>query len=115
LSLRTLTWRIQQEAFGEHDKATLRRLESYGLKGVGDQRTQQLKARTVLVREFSSTRHTITIVTVGFVWQEKTYSGLSAIAPGTDLDSLACVKARAKGRQATVPNGRPARSISRTR
>ena len=30
LLLRTLAWRIQEKAFGGHDKATLRLLESYG-------------------------------------------------------------------------------------
>ena len=46
----------------------------------GDQRCQRLKSGTVLVREFGGTRHTVTIVPEGFVWQEKTYSSLSAIA-----------------------------------
>ena len=80
LLLRTLAWRLQEKAFGGHDKATLRLLEAYGQKRPGDQRCQRLKAGTVLVREFGGTRHTVTIVPEGFVWQEKTYSSLSAIA-----------------------------------
>jgi hypothetical protein len=80
LLLRTLAWRIQEKAFGGHDKATLRLLETYGQKKVGDARCQRLKAGTVLVREFGGTRHTVTIVPEGFVWQEKTYSSLTAIA-----------------------------------
>ena len=78
--LRTLAWRLQEKAFGGHDKATQRLLETYGQKRLGDQRCQRLKAGTVLVREFGGTRHTVTIAPGGFVWQEKTYSSLSAIA-----------------------------------
>jgi len=34
----------------------------------------------VLIRDFGGTRHTVTIVSDGFVWQEKTYASLSSIA-----------------------------------
>ncbi len=80
LLLRTLAWRIQEKAFGGHDKATERLLEAHGQKKAGDARCQRLKAGTVLVREFGGARHTVTIVPEGFVWQEKTYSSLTAIA-----------------------------------
>jgi hypothetical protein len=80
LLLRTLAWRIQEKAFGGHDRATLKLLESYGQKRAGDQRCQRLKAGTVLVREFGGTHHKVTIMPEGFLWQEKTYSSLSAIA-----------------------------------
>jgi hypothetical protein len=80
LLLRTLAWRIQEKAFGGHDKATLRLLQAYGQKKPGDARCQRLKAGTILVREFGGTRHTVTIVPEGFVWQEKTWSSLTAIA-----------------------------------
>jgi hypothetical protein len=80
LLLRTLTWRIQEKAFGGHDKATLKLLEPYGQKRAGDQRCQCLKAGTVLIRDFDGVRHSVTILPEGFVWQDKTYSSLSAIA-----------------------------------
>jgi hypothetical protein len=80
LLLRMLAWRIQERAFGGHDKATLRLLAGFGQKRAGDRRVQRLKAGTVLVREFGGTRHTVTIVPEGFVWQEKTYPSLTAIA-----------------------------------
>jgi len=80
LLLRTLTWRLQEKAFGGHDKSTRKLLEGCGAKRSGDQRVGRLKAGTVLVREFSGTRHSVTIVPEGFVWQERTYSSLSAIA-----------------------------------
>ena len=80
LLLRTLTWRLQEKAFGGHDKATLKLVEDYGQKRAGDQRCQRLKAGTVLIREFGGIRHTVTIVPDGFVWKDKTYPSLSAIA-----------------------------------
>jgi hypothetical protein len=80
LLLRTLAWQLQEKAFGGHDKATLQLLEAYGQKQAGDARCQRLKAGTVLVREFGGARYTVTIVREGFVWQEKTYSSLTAIA-----------------------------------
>jgi hypothetical protein len=80
LVLRTLAWRLQEKAFGGHDKATLKLLETYDQKRAGDQRCRRLKAGTVLIRDFGGSRHTVTIVPEGFLWQEKTYSSLSAIA-----------------------------------
>jgi len=44
LLLRTLAWRLQEKAFGGHDRATLRLLEAYGQKKAGDTRCQRLKA-----------------------------------------------------------------------
>jgi hypothetical protein len=80
LLLRTLAWRVQEKAFGGHDKGTLGLLEAHGQKRAGDQRCQRLKTGTVLIRDFGGFRHTVTILPEGFVWQEKTYSSLSAIA-----------------------------------
>src|SRR6185437_14257926 len=62
LLLRTLAWRIQEKAFGGHDKATLKVLEGYRQKRAGDQRCQRLKPGTALFREFGGTHHTVTIV-----------------------------------------------------
>jgi Protein of unknown function (DUF2924) len=78
LLLRTLAWRLQENAFSTHDKAILKLLEAQ--KRPGDERCQRLKAGTVLIRDFGGARHTVTIVPEGFAWQEKTYSSLSAIA-----------------------------------
>ena len=80
LLLRTLAWRLQEKAFGGHDRATLKFLEELGQKRPGDQRLQRLKTGTVLIRDFEGVRHTVSIVQGGFVWQEKTYASLSAIA-----------------------------------
>ena len=80
LLLRTLAWRLQEKAFGGHDRATVKLLDAYGQKRAGDQRCQRLKTGTVLIREFQGVRHTVTLVQGGFVWQDKTYPSLSAIA-----------------------------------
>jgi hypothetical protein len=80
LLLRTLAWRLQEKAFGGHDKVTLKLLEAYRQKRARDQRCQRLKTGTVLIREFDGVRHTVTLANGGFVWQGKTYSNLSAIA-----------------------------------
>jgi hypothetical protein len=81
LLLRTLAWRIQEKAFGGHDKATLKLLDGYGRKKGGDQHRRRLKTGTVLMREFEGSRHTVTIVPDGFLWQEKTFCGHSTLRP----------------------------------
>jgi hypothetical protein len=80
LLLRSLAWRLQEKAFGGHDRATLKLLEECGHRKPGDQRCQRLKTGTVLIRDFEGTRYTVSIVPGGFIWQEKAYSSLSAIA-----------------------------------
>ena len=85
LLLRALAWRLHEKAFGGHDKATERLLDRYVKKpketAPGEGRLyQRLKTGTVLVREFNGIRHTVTLVPEGFIWQEETYSSLSAIA-----------------------------------
>ena len=80
LLLRMLAWRLQEKSFGGHDRATVRLLAAYGRAKEGGQLCRRLKAGTVLIREFEGTRHTVTIGPDGYVWQDKTYSSLSAIA-----------------------------------
>lgn len=80
LLLRTLAWRIQEKVFGDHDKATLQLLKALGRKKEGDQIYRRLKAGTVILRDFEGTRHTVTVVPDGYLWQEKTWSSLTAIA-----------------------------------
>jgi Protein of unknown function (DUF2924) len=80
LLLRTLAWRLQEKAFGGHDRATLKLLEEYGKNKPGDQRCQRLKTGTVLIRDFEGVRYTVTIMPGGFIWQEKAYASLSVIA-----------------------------------
>jgi hypothetical protein len=74
LLLRTLAWRLQEKAFGGHDRATMKLLEECGKNRPGDQRLHRLKTGTVLIRDFEGTRHTVSIVPGGFIWQEKNYA-----------------------------------------
>lgn len=81
LLCRMLVWRLQERAFGGHDAATVKLLSTYALgKAAEIPAFRKLKSGTILVREYQGTRHTVTIAQDGYIWQEKTYSNLSAIA-----------------------------------
>jgi DUF2924 family protein len=80
LLLRTLAWRIQEKAFGGHDRATLKFLDACARGNGADSIFRRLKSGAVLVREYQGARHTVTIAQNGYVWQEKIYSSLSIIA-----------------------------------
>ncbi len=77
---RTIAYRIQAEALGGLDKETVKLLDRLARGGKPDGLTRRLKAGTVLVREYQGERHTVTIVPDGFLWQDRTYLSLSAIA-----------------------------------
>jgi hypothetical protein len=75
---RMIAWRLQEQAFGGLDQESLRFLESFARHGGSPRR--QLKAGTVLVRDYQGQRHTVTVAAEGFNWQGTTYPSLSAIA-----------------------------------
>jgi hypothetical protein len=81
LIARFLCWHIQEQAFGGLDPKTTKHLASLAR---GDRLPadppRRLKPGTVLVREYRSERHTVTVVVNGFVWREATYASLSTIA-----------------------------------
>lgn len=81
--LRMLIWRIQEQTFGGYDRhmeiALKRYARSNGNLG-GDDGGRHVRTGSVLVREYQGTRHTVTVVSNGFVWRERTYSSLSKIA-----------------------------------
>ena len=81
LSARMVAYRIQEEAFGGLDRASIRLLDALarGEKPGADVK-RRLKAGTVLVREYQGERHTVTVVPGGFVWRGTTYGSLSTIA-----------------------------------
>jgi hypothetical protein len=81
LIARMITYRIQVEAFGGLDRATIKLLDGLarGQKSATEFK-RRLKPGTVLVREYQGERHTVTIVPDGYVWRETTYSSLSTIA-----------------------------------
>jgi hypothetical protein len=76
-----IAWRIQEEFYGGHDKATLRLLDGLARGEVSRSAGKpRLRPGTVLMREHAGVRHTVTITPDGFVWQDRTYSSLSAVA-----------------------------------
>jgi hypothetical protein len=70
--------RIQEEAFGTLDRATLNLLD--GLADRARRRERNLKIGTVLVRDYQGRRYTVTVGPDGFFWEGASYSSLSAIA-----------------------------------
>ena len=77
----SLTWHIQEKAYGGYDRDTLKVLKAYARGKPEDLATvRRLKSGTVLIREYQGERHTVTITPEGFVWREKTYASLSVIA-----------------------------------
>ena len=76
-----IAWRIQEKFYGGHDKATLRLLDGLARREVAKPATEpRLRPGTVLMREHGGVRHTVTVTPDGFVWQDRTYPSLSAIA-----------------------------------
>ena len=80
-----IAWRIQEKAFGGLKKAIaseLRRL-SEDLNEIGDIRKTErplLKPGTRLLREWGGGTYEVTVLDEGFLWKDKTWKSLSAIA-----------------------------------
>jgi hypothetical protein len=78
---RMIAWRIQEQFYGGHDKATLKLLARLARGETAKVSAQPpLRPGTVLMREHRGLRHTVTVTSDGFMWQEKTFSSLSAVA-----------------------------------
>jgi hypothetical protein len=77
---RMIANRIQEEAFGTLDRATLKLLDGLARRGGARRGERNLKIGTVLVRDYQGRRHTVTVGPEGFVWEGASYSSLSAIA-----------------------------------
>src|SRR6266404_5634273 len=77
---RMIANRIQEEAFGTLDRATLKLLDGLARRDGVRRGERNLKIGTVLVRDYHGRRHTVTVAPDGFVWEGKPYSSLSAIA-----------------------------------
>jgi hypothetical protein len=75
---RFICWHIQEQAFGGLDPQTAKVLDGCARNSKPPDR--RLKAGTVLVREYQGERHTVTVVSGGYVWRENTYASLSTIA-----------------------------------
>ena len=78
LIARVLAWSIQVEAFGE--SARMRKI----LASVGSLSTplpsRRVKPGSVIMREYEGTVYEVTVMPNGFLWQDKTWPSLSAIA-----------------------------------
>jgi Protein of unknown function (DUF2924) len=81
LLARMIAYRLQEEAFGGLDRATVKLLDGLtrGEKPASAVK-RRLKPGTVLIREYQGERHTVTVVPDGFLWRGTTYSSLSTIA-----------------------------------
>jgi hypothetical protein len=79
LIARMIIYRLQEEAFGGLDRATIKLLDRLA-SGEKPELNRRLKAGTVLIREYQGERHTVTVVPDGFVWRDTTYGSLSMIA-----------------------------------
>jgi hypothetical protein len=78
---RMIAWRVQEKFYGGHSKATLKLLDRLA-RGETTKASTELRLRpgTVLMREHRGVRHTVTVIPDGFVWQDKSFSSLSAVA-----------------------------------
>jgi hypothetical protein len=72
--------RLQEEAFGALDRATLKLLDGLARRDRSRTTGRNLKIGTVLVRDYQGRRHTVTVEREGYMWEGKAYSSLSAIA-----------------------------------
>jgi hypothetical protein len=77
---RMIANRLQEEAFGTLDHATLKVLDGLARRGSSRTTERNLKIGTVLVRDYRGRRHTVTVGPDGYVWEGQPYSSLSAIA-----------------------------------
>lgn len=87
LLFRILAYQLQAEQFGDLDTGTLRILNrSWSSAEVGklttelNQRRTDLRAGTVLVREWDRQSHRVMVLAAGFSWNDKVYLSLSKVA-----------------------------------
>ena len=86
LLLRLLAYRVQADAFGDLDPATIRFLERLATGGrqantpVPLPASRALKPGTLLRREWQGTLHQVEVAQNGFTWGGATYQSLSEVA-----------------------------------
>jgi hypothetical protein len=62
--------RVQEEAFGTLDRATLKLLDGLARRGGSRPAERNLKiGTTVLVPDYQGRRHTVTVAPDGYVWE----------------------------------------------
>ena len=81
LLLRILAYRVQADALGDLDPATVRILERYaGPSGPAPALGPRLTPGTLLVRQWAGQQHRVTVLDEGFGWRDQTYRSLSEVA-----------------------------------
>ena len=89
LLFRILAYRLQADAWGDLDKATIRTLDRLGRGDESDlDATKALpvpgdgavQPGTVLMREWNGIEHRVMALDAGFAWNGATYSSLSQVA-----------------------------------
>src|SRR6266478_5277450 len=85
LLIKALGYRLQEKAFGGLKPSTRRLLERWGRNGaergpLAEPAKTQLKAGTVLVREWNGVSHSVTILDDGFDFRGERFGSLSEIA-----------------------------------
>ena len=87
LLFRILAYRLQADRLGDLDTETIRLLDRSGspaddgkLTAEFNQRRSDLKAGTVLVREWDGQLHRVMVLTDAFAWKDKIYPSLSKAA-----------------------------------
>ena len=120
LNARMIAYRLQEEAFGGLNRATIKLLDRLA-RGEKAELNRRLKAGTVLVREYQGELHTVTVVPGGFVWRDTTYASLSMIARaitgtawnGPRFFGLRAVEGRADDEDVSDRGAKPNRSVRR--
>jgi hypothetical protein len=78
---RMIAWRIQEQFYGGHSRATLKLLDRLARGETAKASTEpRLRPGTVLMREHRGVRHTVTVTSDGFIWRDESFSSLSAVA-----------------------------------
>ena len=86
LLLRLLAYRLQADAFGDLDKATIRFLEQLATGGrkanapVPLPASRSVRPGTLLRREWQGVLHQVIVMDDGFSWNGATYRSLSEVA-----------------------------------
>ena len=117
LMARFICWHIQEQALGGLDQSATRLLDGLarGNKPEASFRSRRLKPGTFLVREYQGERHTVTVVSDGYVWREATYASLSTIAraiTGTAWSGPRFFGVRAAGKRPDLLEPRALRELA---
>ena len=71
-----LCWKVQEEAYGGHDKETLLALRQLAL----GKPVRRIKTGNEFVRVYQGKRHTVVKAASGYVWDGREFPSLTAIA-----------------------------------